>query len=325
LNPLFITHFNNDGILHIAERRAGELQHMTEAKHIFDNRSGLLTEISSLREGRTILRGINAFKLRLESTPGFQRICNALVNFGLSKNEAKVFIYLAKYGEQKAHKISKALSLHRTETYKILKRLEEKGLVYRILDKPIKFAVIPIGEALENLVREEKQKIQQLEEEKRRILEMWDSIMVPIKNHEALGEFIQVLKGKNQICIKASELIRDAEEEILMVASGDILLQLFYSGVMDDLAERAEKVKMKVITDSSLKSKYILKKLDLKDKSLSIDIDNMPSFILSEKNLILFIAGAEKNERRAIWTNQKAMIDALRVSFLTLNGTERKY
>ena len=50
----------------------------------------------------------------------------------------------------------------------------------------------------------------------------------------------------------------------------------------------------------------------------------MPSFILSEKNLILFIADEEKNERRAIWTNQKAMIDALRVSFLTLNGTERK-
>jgi len=290
---------------------------LTVAKHSISRKSEILAEVAKVGEGRALLRSIGAFKFQLENSPDFKKICNSLMKFGLSKNEARVFVYLAKYGEQKAHKISRALSLHRTETYKILKRLEEKSLAYRILDKPIKFAVIPISKALENLVQEEKQRIWQLEEERKRIIEDWDSILVPIKDPEALGEFIQVLKGKNQIYIKADEIIKNAEDEILIVASNENLLQLFYSGVLDSLAEKTKKIRVKMITDSSLRSTYIIKKLKLKKNSLCIDFDGLPSFILSEKSLLLFFDN-EKNGKRALWTNQKDMIDALRVSFLNL-------
>jgi len=75
-----------------------------------------------------------------------------------------------------------------------------------------------------------------------------------------------------------------------------------------------------VITDSSLRSTYIIKKLKLKEKSLFLKVDHLPSFILSEKSLLLFFDnGNGKNSRRALWTNQRAMIDALRVSFLNLH------
>jgi len=293
---------------------------LTITKHSIGRKSEILAEVAKVEEGKALLRSLGSFKFQLENSPDFKRICDALMKFGLSKNEARVFIYLAKYGEQKAHKISRALSLHRTETYKILKRLEEKSLAYRILDKPIKFAVIPINKALDNLVQEEKQRILRLEEEKEKILESWESILVPIKDPEALGEFIQVLKGKNQIYIKASEVMENAEKEILIVASNENLLQLFYSGVLDSLPEKAKKIKVEVITDSSLRSIYIIKKLRLKANTFYVDSDDLPSFILSEKSLLLFFdSGNGKNGRRALWTNQKDMIDALRVSFLNLH------
>ena len=293
---------------------------MTITKHSIGRKSEILAEVAKVEEGKALLRSLGSFKFQLENSPDFKRICDALMKFGLSKNEARVFIYLAKYGEQKAHKISRALSLHRTETYKILKRLEEKSLAYRILDKPIKFAVIPINKALDNLVQEEKQRILRLEEEKEKILESWESILVPIKDPEALGEFIQVLKGKNQIYIKASEVMENAEKEILIVASNENLLQLFYSGVLDSLPDKAKKIKVEVITDSSLRSIYIIKKLRLKANTFYVDSDDLPSFILSEKSLLLFFdSGNGKNGRRALWTNQKDMIDALRVSFLNLH------
>jgi len=293
---------------------------LTVAKHSISRKSEILAGVAKAGDGKALLRSIGAFKFQLENSPDFKKICKSLMKFGLSKNEARVFVYLAKYGEQKAHRISRALSLHRTETYKILKRLEEKSLAYRILDKPIKFAVIPISKALENLVQEEKQRIQQLEEEKKKILESWESVLVPIRDPEVLGEFIQVLKGKNQIYIKASEIMENAENEILIVASNENLLQLFYSGVLDSLVEKAKKIKVEVITDSSLRSTYIIKKLKLKKNTLYIDFDGLPSFILSEKSLLLlFDNGNGKNGKRALWTNQKDMIDALRVSFLNLH------
>jgi len=292
---------------------------LTITKHSISRKSEILAEVARVEEGKALLRSLGSFKFQLENSPDFKRICDALMKFGLSKNEARVFIYLAKYGEQKAHNISRALSLHRTETYKILKRLEEKSLAYRILDKPIKFAVIPISKALGNLVQEEKQRILRLEEEKERILKSWESILVPVKDPEALGEFIQVLKGKNQIYIKASEVMENAEKEILIVASNENLLQLFYSGVLDSLPEKAKKIKVEVITDSSLRSIYIIKKLRLKANTFYVESDDLPSFILSEKSLLLlFDSENGKNGRRALWTNQKDMIDALRVSFLNL-------
>ena len=292
---------------------------LTMIERLLGEKDGVLAEIVHAGKGKTILRNVEAFKIGIEESSDFKEVCKALINFGLSKNEARVFTYLAKYGEQKAHKISKALSLHRTETYKILKRLEERGLAYRILDKPIKFAAVPIDKALENLVQEERQRIKRLEEEKRKIIERWNSITVPVEEEEALGEFIQVLRGRNQICIKAGEIIENAEDEILIVASNENLLQLFYSGVMDDLSERAKKVKVRLVTDSSLRSTYIIKKLGLKKNSIFIDVEHMPSFILSEKRLLLFLESENGREgKRALWTNQKDIIDSLRIPFLNL-------
>ena len=296
---------------------------MTIAKRSI-GKEDIFTEIATISEGKTILRNVAPFKLQFENSSKFKKIRNSLMKFGLSKNEARVFIYLAKYGEQKAHRISRALSLHRTETYKILKRLEEKSLVYRILDKPIKFAAVPVNKALENLIQEEKQRIRQLEEEKNEILKSWESFLVPVRDSEALGEFIQVLKGKNQIYIKANEIVENAEDEVLIVASNEYLLQLFYSGVLDSLAEKVKKMKVEVITDSSLRSTYIIKKIKLGKNSFRINTDYLPSFILSEKSLLLFFDDVNgKNGKRALWTNQRAMMDALRVSFLSFHNWKK--
>lgn len=43
----------------------------------------------------------------------FESICSSLSKFGFSRNEALVYIYLSRFGEQKAHKVSKSLSLSR--------------------------------------------------------------------------------------------------------------------------------------------------------------------------------------------------------------------
>ncbi|RLI12518.1 hypothetical protein DRO35_02935 [Candidatus Bathyarchaeota archaeon] len=291
-------------------------------ENLLSEKNRMLAEIVHPSKERAILRNVEVLKIGIEESSSFKEVCKALIEFGLSKNEARVFTYLAKYGEQKAHKISKALSLHRTETYKILKKLEERGLAYRILDKPIRFAVVSIDKALENLVQEEKQRIKRLEEEKQRIIEKWNLMKTPVEDEETPSEFIQVLKGRNQICLKASELIESAEEEILIVTSNENLLQLFYSGVMDDLSEIAKKIRVKLITDSSLRSIYIVKKLGLKKKSIFIDAGHMPSFVLSEKRLLLFLGKENGREgRRALWTNQKSIIDSLRIPFLNLKAS----
>jgi DNA-binding MarR family transcriptional regulator len=61
-----------------------------------------------------------------------------LYRLGLSKDEIKIYIYVARTGEHKASEISEALSLYRTETYRILRDLEKKGLISSVFEKPLK-------------------------------------------------------------------------------------------------------------------------------------------------------------------------------------------
>ncbi|MBA4454840.1 MAG: TrmB family transcriptional regulator, partial [Nitrosopumilaceae archaeon] len=52
-----------------------------------------------------------------------------LRDFGLTKNESKIYVYLSKSGPQKAIEISRNENIPRTETYHLLSNLELKGIV----------------------------------------------------------------------------------------------------------------------------------------------------------------------------------------------------
>ena len=300
---------------------------VTLAKHSVTKKSEILADVTEEEEENELFENMKSLKFHLKSLSEFKEFCGSFSRFGLSKNEAKVYVYLAKFGEQKAHKVSRSLSLHRTETYKILKRLEEKGLALRILEKPIKFAAVPVDKALENLIQDKKQRVMRLEEEKQKILNSWDVFSVPTNDSEIYDEFIQVLKGRNQIHIKVNEIIENAKDEVLIAASDENLLQMFYSGALDDLAEKTSKIEIRLMTDSSIRSSYIVKKLKLgEDKFFCVNFKGLPSFVISQDHLLLFLNSESsngKNGKRALWTNQKDIINVLKASFSTLSGNKR--
>jgi sugar-specific transcriptional regulator TrmB len=88
---------------------------------------------------------------------------NLLFKFGLSPNQSKVYLYLNKMGIKTASQLSKTLDIPRTETYHLLKTLQEKGCIFRIYEKPMKFGAVSIEDFLENWIISEKNKIKKLE------------------------------------------------------------------------------------------------------------------------------------------------------------------
>lgn len=240
----------------------------------------------------------------------------SLSKFGLLKNEAKVYLYLARFGGQKAQRVSEALSLHRTETYKILKKLEKMGLIYRVLDKPAKFVALPIDQALSSLIEIKRQRLMLLEKAKEEIVKLWLSLPRPSESSEVEKESFQVLKGMLRINAKASEIIRNAKKEVFIVATDDKLFQMFHSGVLDDLRRSSRRVNVKLLTNYSLKSHFIVKKIRLNKGEFSYTDLNIPSFILVDEEELLFFLEDHidnKKEFRAMWTNQKEIIKALRI------------
>jgi len=294
------------------------------AEHPVTKKASIFDDMAAAEEKTPIYESLKKWNLNIHfrNASYLEAICNSLSKFGLSKNEAKIFIYLAKFKEQKAQKISKSLSLHRTETYKILRKLEEKGLVCRILEKPIKFAAVEIDKALENLIYINKQKIAHLEEEKRRIVNKWVTLSAPAQDPEVMDEFIQVLKGRHQIHAKVHEIIESTEDKILMAISDENLLQMFYCGALDDLAKKSRKIEVHLMTGSSLRDSSIVKKIG-SGEFVYMDFADLPSFIISNSHLLLFLndEGVNgKNGPRALWTNQKDMMKILEASFSKISG-----
>ena len=101
-----------------------------EDNEVLESDIELLT-VHSRNSGRTRVTEEEAEHLK-----ALKRIKDALSRFDLSKNEVRVYLFLARFGAQKAQRIAEALSVHRTEAYKILRRLEAQGLISRVMEAP---------------------------------------------------------------------------------------------------------------------------------------------------------------------------------------------
>ena len=251
-----------------------------------------------------------------------------LSRFGLLKNEIKVYLHLARAGEMKAGEIAEAISLHRTETYRILRDLEKRGVVFSIFEKPLKFTAVPLDKAIDLLVDAQKIKIKLLEQEKTSLVELWQSMPQP-KVANPKKELFQMLEGEQQVLMKANELLERTEKEFQVFASADYLGQLYYSDFSDKLKNRANKVNVTLVTDNSLKSAYFMGQLEWLSESHRIaDEQNLPCFMISDDKEVLITfhekdaqneEGAKKKYKTAaIWTNYSAFIKILKMLFTKL-------
>ncbi|UCE15673.1 MAG: hypothetical protein JSV12_07335 [Candidatus Bathyarchaeota archaeon] len=259
---------------------------------------------------------------------------DALLKFDLSRNEIRVYIYLARSGMCKAREISDILSLHRTETYRILRDLEKIGLVSSILEKPLKFMATPFDQTLDTLIRAKKMRIQFLERKKKNLIDLWFSI--PQRKVETQKkEVFQILEGEEQITLKANEILEKTKEEIFVLAPDLDLLRLYHSGFTDRLEKFSRKnVKVRLLTNNSPKSRFIADKMKLNIvKYLFSNINDLPSFIISDQEQLLFSIkngddardfGARKRKGRiaSLWTNYEAFVKALKTLFLELWNTK---
>lgn len=266
------------------------------------------------------------------SIKSIELIENMFQKLGLSKNEIRIYVYLARSRERKASEISEALSLHRTETYRILRDLEKRGLVSSVFEKPLKFIATPFERAIEALIEAKKLKIQKLERKKKNLINIWLSLPHPEVKHKR-KEVFQILEGEEQLDFKANEIIRNTQREISVFASEEDLARLYHSGFIDRLERLSKKnFDVKLLTNDSRKSHFFVEKIRLTNARYALsDVKDLPTFILVDQEQLLLTVRknnenyGEKAKRAkiaALWTNYEAFIKALAKLFSELWNVE---
>lgn len=104
-----------------------------------------------------------------------------LQDIGLSEGESKVYFALLKLGETKTGELSKQAGVSSSKVYKILDRLERKGMVGHVLKGEVKYFSPLNPQAIVNYIEEKEKSLEEKKQEIKGIIPQFESL---IKNSE---------------------------------------------------------------------------------------------------------------------------------------------
>jgi len=248
-----------------------------------------------------------------------EKVQAELLQYGLTSNQSKVFIYLGKYGAKTAPEVCKALKLPRTETYHLLSALQNKGVVSATFQHPIQFTALPLNKAIWILVNSEKERVKSLEKMEKGISELWDNIPTFDSLHEEVDEKFQMLQGANQIQSKITEMTDNFKDEFLILGSEKDYIKLYHGEFLESFVK--SKQQFRLLSACSKKTEYIFDDLERKNiKKLDNEIEDHLCFILKDNAELLFFTknANSPTEPFAMWTNSKSMVYSMKVLFESL-------
>jgi sugar-specific transcriptional regulator TrmB len=108
---------------------------------------------------------------------------NTLVGLGLTRADARVYIFLAAKIPQKAEDIADALRVKTQHLYPCLRNLQEKGIVNCTDEHPRHFFAVPVENILDLLVKANLEEAQSMEENRQKILSLWHAMTKKNSTH----------------------------------------------------------------------------------------------------------------------------------------------
>ena len=255
---------------------------------------------------------LHEYKLELE------KICNELLKFGLTRNQAKVFIYLGKYGSKTSPEVCKALKLPRTETYNVLNDLLNLGIVSSEFHHPTKYSALPMEKAILTMVNAAQENVNKLAKKELEVAKLWNKVpSFDSKSNEGKLEKFQMLQGIPRIHNKMKEMIQSAEHEIKLICTEKDLSRFYYSDFLELLGNLPIDVKL-IISPTKKIPRFIQAIERSKVRLMPKNTDDNQCFIVKDSNEVLvFLRHVDRPSRNAFafWTDTNSLINSMKKLF----------
>ncbi|MBQ7840848.1 MAG: TrmB family transcriptional regulator [Lachnospiraceae bacterium] len=132
-----------------------------------------------------------------------------LAGFGLTRQEAAIYLCLYQNGEMTGYEASKLTGISRSNVYNGLSGLTEKGAVYRREDTASKYIAVDVEEFCAN-------KIRRMEEDK---IYLTGNLLRPQENCD--GYF--TVTGPNNIHDKAANMLKETKQRVYLSAAIEVI------------------------------------------------------------------------------------------------------
>ena len=237
--------------------------------------------------------------------------------FGIPSNQSKVYIYLGKYGSKTAPEVCRALGLPRTETYRLLATLQNKGVISATYQHPIKFSSLPLEKAIKLMIDMEKDRVKKLEAKKDEISKVWNSIPTFHKEPDVQkDDKFQILQGENQIFGKINDMIINTKREFLIIGNEKEFLKFYHANFLEPLDK--SDIKLKVLANFPERIHYVFEVIDrTKVKEIPRTVNCHCCFVIKDsEEVIIFLRNSKSGKNTtAFWTNSQAMIYSKKLLF----------
>jgi len=99
-----------------------------------------------------------------------------LINLGFTETDADVYLHLSQEGPRKIEDIAKALKLYRKKLFRILKKLQSKGIIETSQKQPDSFSALPFEKVLDLFIKANLDEAKRVMKNKNELLSAWRSI-----------------------------------------------------------------------------------------------------------------------------------------------------
>lgn len=246
----------------------------------------------------------------------FKKVTELFSKFGLSQYESYIYIFLAKNGRKTAPQIFRTLRIPKTETYRILSKLQGKGLVTSSFDHPMTYTASSINKVVGSLINQEKNRINDLESHKQELIDLF--LKIPSFESDTIsenGNQFQILHGHCQINNKIKEMLAKAKTRFLLIGSENEFVQLYKDGIFELL--KKSKLDIKILSSDSKKAKYFFQ--DIKKDHIKLiseeDRRSLCFAIKDEDEMVFFMKNVNSKEKIAIWSDSTPIVTPLDLLF----------
>ena len=244
-----------------------------------------------------------------------------LQDYGLTRNEARVLVFLAKTGPSKASEVARAVQINRTETYRTIRNLQRRGLVEATLERPVRLQSVPFDRCLRILIDERKARLRILEQHGEDLRRQFDNVRVEPVSQEV--ERFQVLGGRLRIEQRLRGMYTQAQKSVMTVLSPSEVIRADTSDLFDLLGNAAKNgLRVRVITAINQSNLQIVEKFRerIEIRHLDLKAKPIPRVSIIDDNEALFgITTVDESPRTeeevALWINSRAFVRNLQAYF----------
>jgi sugar-specific transcriptional regulator TrmB len=255
----------------------------------------------------------------LRMLPGYDDDVELLKFLGLSPLMAKVYLFLVNSGSSTSNSLSKASDVNRGDIYRTLSRLQEIGLVERVIDSPVRWTPVPIREGLSILLEQRDNENTALKKKAEELLSRYKrKIVITTSDDEQKAQFI--LLSEKAVRIRMAEANRNMKTSLDLVNTWRMRQLAFFNSIGREKA-LAKGVRFRIITDVPPKEQSIRGAKQIKESdshelrycavpptALVRIFDGKEVFVLTSPN-------NSSQDSSALWTCNSSLVSMAQIYF----------